>query len=91
MRVLIFIGLKIAEAAALAAAVVLWCVTGRVVYYHIWKLDGPMGVGDYVFSGLAGLSSIVAVIYAVFLFGVLLQANWKSAGKLAERRNKEEK
>jgi len=89
MRVLIFIGLKIAEAAALAAAVVLCCVVGRVVFYHIWKFDGPMGVGDYVFSGLAGLFSIVAVLYAVFCFGVFLQANWKWAGKLAERRNKE--
>lgn len=84
MRVLIFIGLKLAEIAGLCVAV---C---GLYFLGLWN---PAGVDmiepNYFDFFMCGLCYIVFCFVSVMVFmGIcsVVKANWRKAGKLANRR-----
>ena len=87
-RVLIFIGLKVAEVGSVGLVVLGVYWMGRVLTLTVGWEHGE-GVGQNILIGLLSAVIVYALFVTVFLLGsgiwIIIRANWKKAGELAER------
>ena len=86
-RVLIFVGLKVAEVVAVIVCVCGFFWVGRLVLLPegLWPQD-PNGV-DYFACWSLGFFSSVFIGFLVVLLFFFIRANWNWAGELANRRS----
>jgi len=87
-RVLIFIGLKIAEIIGVAVALVACNRVGWVLFRNVINTtDDPIEVVVLGYTTIGGL--ILVVAYWIFWIAIpaWIKANWEKAGEIARREN----
>ena len=85
-RVLIFIGLKVAEVAGVVAVAAACYIIGRCTIFHGYP---PEGAVDVFMCALCGFGVCLFCITIVDLLLVVIAANWQWAGRLAKKKESE--
>lgn len=92
-RIIIFVGLKIAEIIGVCIAAIVWYSVGKFTITKIWHFEWHDGVGEIMVSILLGFcvlvicgALIVLLIKLIGLIPIWIKWNWKKAGEILKEK-----